>query len=274
LAKDLESVEQDLETHGAPSQNRDRAGRTLTTPITEFLRRPTAPAKYQPRSELQKMVDINIALFLSTSNLPFSLVERPSFQRFVASLNPRALVKSRTTYSRQTVVVLHKNLKEKLDLLLEKDLPSLDLVSFTTDLWQSRSTDDYISLTLHYINEDWEMLHFNIECRPYAADHSGVNIGHTLDQMIREVPGLDQAVQKLMTTDGAANMKKACDESDEVDEQLLCLNHIINLAFKDACAVPMVANMIKLCKDLASACHYSTKRTNRIREKCRELEGD
>lgn len=76
---------------------------------------------------------------------------------------------------------------------------------------------------------------------------------------------------QLLTTDGAANMKKAGDESEEVHHQLICLNHVINLAYKDACKQPQVAPMISYCKNLASACHYSTKRTNLIRNKCEEL---
>lgn len=274
LSQALEQVDLQLEAGGTPSQNRDRHGRTKVTPITEFLKRPSAPAQYPPRSDLQKMVDINVAIFLATANLPFQLVERPSFKRFVASLNPRAVIKSRTTYARNSVMLVYKNLKEQLDILFLNDLPSLDLVSFTTDLWQSRTTDDYISLTIHYIDGNWQMKHFNVECRPYSDAHSGVLIGHTIDLMIREVQALGTETKKIMTTDGAANMKKACDESDEVGQQLLCLNHIINLAFKDACNVPAVSSMVKLCKDLASACHYSTKRTNLIREKCKELEGE
>jgi len=273
MEMEIEEVEQQLEAHGKPSQNRERSGRSKTIPIDQFLKRPSAPTKYAPRSDLQKMVDIQVALFLATANLAFNLVDQPAFKRFVEALNPRALVKSKTTYSRNTIVLVWKNLKEQLDNLLKKELPGRTLVSLTSDLWQSKATDDYISLTIHYINESWCMRHFNVECRPYSLTHSGVLIGQTLDMMIRDVTGLAQGCMKVMTTDGAANMRKACDESEEVDKQLICLCHVINLAYKDAAKVPAIAACIKLCKDLASACHYSTKRNNAIRAKCEEMSG-
>lgn len=270
----MEDVQQKLDEQGIPSQNRDRAGRTKFTSVMDLMKKPSAPAKYQPRSELQLMVDLNVAIFLATSNLPFYLVERPSFKRFVASLNPKALVKSHSTYSRNVIVLVEKNLREVLNKVLTADLPTLDMVSFTTDLWQSRSTDDYISLTLHYIDSDWNMKHFNVECRPYSDAHSGVLIARTIDLMIRDIPGLDKNCTITMTTDGASNMKKCCDEAEHVDQQLICLAHLINLALKDACAIPIIASMIKMCKMLASAVHHSTKKTNLIREKCKEMEGE
>lgn len=273
LAKELEVVEQQLEAAGKPSQNRDRSGRSKTVPIDQFLKRPSAPSQYAPRSDLQKMVDIQIALFIATANLAFNLVEQPAFKRFVQALNPRALVKSKTTYSRNTIVLVWKNLKEQLDRLLSKELPGVTLISMTSDLWQSKATDDYISLTLHYVDEMWSMRHFNVECRPYSLTHSGVLIGQTLDTMINAVTGLSKDTMKIMTTDGAANMRKACEESEEVDAQLICLCHVINLAYKDAAKVPAIASCIKMCKDLASACHYSTKRNNAIRAKCEEMSG-
>jgi hypothetical protein len=274
LSQELESVQQDLEKEGITGQNRDRMGRTRNTPIDQFLKRPSAPAKYAPQSDLQKMVDFNVLIFLATANLAFSIVDQPAFQRFVASLNPKAVIKTRTTYSRNTCALVWKNLKEALDKVLAKDLPDLDVVSFTSDLWQSRATDDFISLTIHFVDIDWSLRHYNIECRPFSSAHSGVMIGYAMDEMIRAVKGLAEATLKYMTTDGAANMKKACDESETVSHQLICLNHILNLAFKDACKIPAVVAMIKICKDLASACHYSTKRTNIIREKAEELKGE
>jgi hypothetical protein len=246
----------------------------MTTPIDQFLNKPSAPAQYGPRSELQKMVDFNVLIFLATANLAFSMVDHPAFKRFVASLNPKAAIKSRTSYSRNTVVLVWKNLKEQLDKIFAMELPKLDILSLTSDLWQSRATDDYISLTAHFVDDAWNLRHYNIECKPFSSSHSGVMIGFAMDEMIRGVKGLSEKTVKYMTTDGAANMKKACDESEKVSNQLLCLNHIMNLAYKDACKVPSVAAMIKVCKDLASACHYSTKRTNLIREKAEELKGE
>ena len=83
LARELEVVEQQLDTEGISSQNRERAGKLKTTPIDQFLKKPTKPAQYMPRSDLQKMVDINILIFLATCNLSFNIVDQPAFKRFV-----------------------------------------------------------------------------------------------------------------------------------------------------------------------------------------------
>jgi hypothetical protein len=48
-------------------------------------------------------------------------------------------------------------LRKALKAELEKDLKDVNGVGLTTDGWTSRNNDPYQSLTLHYINKDFNL---------------------------------------------------------------------------------------------------------------------
>ena len=47
---------------------------------------------------------------------------------------------------------MYEEYREKV----EASLSSADYYASTTDLWSSRTTEPYLSLTVHYINSDWD----------------------------------------------------------------------------------------------------------------------
>jgi hypothetical protein len=66
-------------------------------------------------------------------------------------------VKSRFTIASKKVRILYNNVMEAVKVHLDKDLPKVKGVALTTDTWQSRANESFQSLTLHYIDEDFEL---------------------------------------------------------------------------------------------------------------------
>ena len=202
-----------------------------------------------------------------------------SIYRLVSALNPRAQIKNRTTYSRNTLVILYKNLQDALKNVLKHELADIKQVSFTTDLWSSAGSDDYSSLTMHYIAPSWEMRRFVIGCKDFEGRHTGAAIARQLDQMIRDIPYLDlEKVSVTMTTDSASNMIKAftgtSSESRTVDKHFKCIDHALNNCLKDALEHPELSLAVKHCKKLADAVHRSNLKWQAIEDKCGELGGE
>ena len=202
-----------------------------------------------------------------------------SIYRLVSALNPRAQIKNRTTYSRNTLVILYKNLHDALKNVLKHELADIKQVSFTTDLWSSAGSDDYSSLTMHYIAPSWEMRRFVIGCKDFEGQHTGASIARQLDQMIKDIPYLDlEQVAVTMTTDSASNMIKAftgtSSESRTVDKHFKCIDHALNNCLKDALEHPELSPAVKLCKKLADAVHRSNLKWKAIEDKSGELGGE
>jgi hypothetical protein len=63
-------------------------------------------------------------------------------------MNPKALVKSETTFSKQVCPLLYTNVREGVNKILTDNLPSVQGAHCTTNHWTSRSNDAYQALTL------------------------------------------------------------------------------------------------------------------------------
>lgn len=191
--------------------------------------------------------------------------------RFIQALNPKVNVRSRSALTRRIIPLLHRNLKETMDKLLVEEMPHCSGASFTSDIWSSRGQHSYLSLTMHFIDQNWKLHRFLIDCRHLEdLSHTGDVIGEKIDRMIEAInlPG-DATVS--MVTDAGTNMVKAMRESPIVTNHLICVGHIISNCLKDAFDVPMIRDSIEKLKDLAACSHRSIQRTVHLRRACNEL---
>ena len=109
----------------------------------------------------------------------------------IRSLDKRYVIPSRTYFSQ----VATPDLYEKCRAKVETELSKVEYYAVTTDLWSSRTTEPYISLTVHFIDEDFEL---KSRCLQTAFFPAG----------LREAVaawGLDETRQVCITTDNAAN---------------------------------------------------------------------
>ena len=108
--------------------------------------------------------------------LPVSIIEDRGFQQFLKVLDPKYTPPSRRTIMRFHLPSLYESRKH--DLM--KTLESITWCSFTTDLWTSRTTNGYITITCHYITGDWDMESAVLETAHVPEAHTGVNIADVL----------------------------------------------------------------------------------------------
>lgn len=121
--------------------------------ITKYLQ----ATPYPINGPKQERFDVELAKMVVMCNLPFSICDSEWFKAFVSFLDPRITLKSRTTIANKKVRILYNNVMEAVKNQLDLDLPNVKGVALTTDTWQSRSNDSFQSLTLHYINEQFEL---------------------------------------------------------------------------------------------------------------------
>ena len=100
--------------------------------------------------------------------------------------------------------------------------------SFTTDMWTSDNGDPYIGLTIHWINDDFQMKEMigSISCLPYP---------HTADRLLNKIVEILDYLQLrdktvCSTVDNGSNIK-LCVEKLEHKYNILkvfCFGHIYN----------------------------------------------
>ena len=112
-----------------------------------------------------------IADFVAMDLRPLSVVEGQGFKRLLNFVEPNYTVPSRTHI---TTLCRRKYLSAKEQLLAT--LEAIPYVAVTSDIWTSRVTQAYITLTVHFITDSWKMDSMVLQTQEMPERHTGVNI--------------------------------------------------------------------------------------------------
>ena len=155
--------------------------------------------------EKSKQIDKLIAEMIITDNQPFSVVSDVGFQRLVAALNPRYALKSEKFYRTEKIPAIHAKVVQKIKTLIQPENAGFPL-AFTTDCW-SGTTESLMSLTCHFITNEWERKQVVLNTTVMEGSHTGQYIKDKFLKMIEEWH-IDKERIALVLRDSGANMMK------------------------------------------------------------------
>jgi len=90
---------------------------------------------------------------------------------------PQYAVPSRTTITSRIGLLYEA---EKAALMTE--LKTCKSATITTDTWTSTSTDSYLTVTTHFVNDDWAMRSCVLMTRGMPERHTGANLADRLNE--------------------------------------------------------------------------------------------
>ena len=98
---------------------------------------------------------------------------------------------------------------DSLKLKISNELSHDSSLSFPRDMWKnSRTNVSYISLTAHWLNENFDYKHRVLHCREMEGDHTGQNICNYIQDMLSNLKiTLDRV--HVFLRDNALNTKLA-----------------------------------------------------------------
>ena len=186
-----------------------------------------------------------------------SIVEDKGFLNFLKVLDPKYTPPSRRTIMRDHLPSLYETKKGELKQKLEK----VDYLSLTTDLWTSRATMGYITVTCHFITEEWVLQSAVLETAHVDEAHTSVNLASILKQITDRWEITDKVC--CVVTDNASNIKGAI--RIHKWNHLSCFAHTLNLIVSDSLRdTDEVASVIKLIKNIVSYFHKSSKASDKL----------
>ena len=160
--------------------------------------------------------------------LSFRFTSSPYFCKMIFHLDERVVINHHTTYSRR---IRKKSKFVKRRVKQEMKDKSVVGVGFTADGWESRGGEDYLGITGHFVDDNFELKRLTIACAHFEEQHTGNNINKVLTEEVRKV-NLGPLVAKTIVTDEASNMKKG--RRMEGISNLNCGNHKLQNSIKDA----------------------------------------
>ena len=87
--------------------------------------------------------------------------------------------------------------KERLEEILSTN------EALTTDIWTSLSNGAYISLTVHFVDNSWEMKSYTLGTYPFSEQYTGDNIVEKLKEVISEYKIKDNSIIAIVHDQGS-----------------------------------------------------------------------
>ncbi|XP_041821745.1 E3 SUMO-protein ligase ZBED1-like [Chelmon rostratus] len=154
---------------------------------------------------------------------PINTVNNEAFKEMIKTLDKRYEMPSRNYFSKVALPALYKQCREEI----RKEIADLPFYATTTDLWSSRTMEPYMSLTIHYIDEDFEIKTRCLQTSFFPEDHTGEAIAQGLVEALASWD-LQQERLVCITTDNGTNVVKAAALNQWT--RLQCFGHRLHLA--------------------------------------------
>ena len=159
---------------------------------------------------------------------PFAMVEREGFSNLIKVIEPRYALPNRKYFSGSWL----NDTYTKISTAVKNDLKDVEHISITTDIWTCTFTNDaYLSLTAHYLDEDFQSHSKCLTVENFNDRHNAPNIKDTMQTALDEFDIKKESVH-LAVRDNASNMVAGLREADIPN--VGCLAHTLELVVKEA----------------------------------------
>ena len=214
-----------------------------------------------PESRAKEITD-RIVNMLALDLRPVYMVECEGFREFLACLEPGYTVLSRkliTGMIRRKHEVCKERLCEKLKMASS--------VALTTDIWTSRATQAYITVSAHYITEGWELFAFVLETRGFPERHTGQAISEKLSEIAKNF-ALTEKVTAVVH-DQAANMELSLEilNRDLGWESLHCSAHCLQLCLKAGFSINAIDRLVGAARKLVGHFNHSVVASEQLKRR-------
>ncbi|XP_065133764.1 E3 SUMO-protein ligase ZBED1-like [Paramisgurnus dabryanus] len=226
--------------------------------LTNFFP-PSAPLN----AARKEAINSKLAKFICRDMRPISIVEGEGFIDFVRELEPRYIIPSRTTVTKNIAKIYDTTRENMRQILSGKN------VALTTDGWSSLATEAYITVTAHVISETWEFHDFVLQTKQLRGSHTAENVAECITGILRDFAIQPDSVVAF-TTDNALNYVNAVEQHLGA-VNIPCLAHTINLAVRKGLDVRAIDTTLARLRKTASHFHRSTTDSSLLEDKQRLL---
>ena len=123
-------------------------------------------------------------------------VEKVGFKRMVAAFDERYDLPGRKYFPQTAIPALYNRIRDQVS----QEIREADHYSATTDLWSSHGMKLYMSYTIHFITNEWELKAKCLQTIYFPEDHTGENIADAMLATL-ESWSLDKTKQICLTID-------------------------------------------------------------------------
>ena len=198
---------------------------------------------------------------------PYSVIENIGFQHLLKTLEPRYSIPSRAHFSTKVMPKLGDLVRGRV----KENLKSAEYLGLTTDGWTSRSTQSFITVTAHFVDQDYKFANYILQTRQLKESHTAGNSAKFLEESLNEW-GLKRDLPTPVTTYNASNIVAGISLAEGIQPHIRCFAHTLNLATQRGINVNQVDRVLGRVSRVVSFFHISTTATSVLKSKQELLE--
>jgi hypothetical protein len=176
-------------------------------------------------------------------DLPFSFVEYGKIREWVKYLNPSAEMVCRNTEVSDIEKIYDRERMKLKDIMAR--IPNR--ICLTSDLWTATTSEGYICLTAHFVDENWKLVSCVLNFCRMKPPHTGIALETALFDCLKQW-GIDKKIFSITLDNASANdnMKDHLKNHLRVQSNLMgngeffhvrCSAHILNLIVQEGLKV-------------------------------------
>ncbi|XP_057710245.1 E3 SUMO-protein ligase ZBED1-like isoform X2 [Corythoichthys intestinalis] len=217
--------------------------------------------KYKRDSAKWRSLTDSVVRYIAKEMRPFNTVDKAAFRDMLRTFDPQYEVPGKSYISQTAIPALYNKVKD--DILNE--IKNISFYSATTDMWSSSNMTPFISLTIHYITDEWTLHSKCLETKYTSESHTANTLEENLKAAFADW-GLDESKLACITTDNGANIVAAIRNLGW--PWLNCFGHNLHLAVSHALdsEKERTARAIGLCRSLVNIFHLSWNKRRALRK--------
>uniref|UniRef100_A0A803M5D0 BED-type domain-containing protein n=1 Tax=Chenopodium quinoa TaxID=63459 RepID=A0A803M5D0_CHEQI len=133
-------------------------------------------------------------------DLPFQFAEYSAVRKLINYINPDVKLVSRNTLKADVL----KMFKREKDKLKEELSVVKGRISLTSDCWTSITTDGYMSLTAHFVDNQWNLQKKILNFRFLPPPHTGVHMSDHVYDLLKEW-GIQKKIMCITLDNASSN---------------------------------------------------------------------
>ena len=197
---------------------------------------------------------------------PLSIGDGVGFRRFMSVAAPGFEPPKRTTVTKY----LDKQYNEH-KASLQEVLKKQQGIALTTDMWSSNANEAYITLTCHFLDDDWKLQNYVLSTKATDERHTGENIALDIRSIVYSFGIISDQICGLVT-DNAKNMISCAKFLEEYDH-IPCFAHSLQLSLRAGLDnTPAVSRAIGACKRVVAHFKRSVLASVELRKRQKQMD--
>ena len=231
-----------------------------------------------PNPQVQKEFVDAVTNFAVESGISFNALAGPGFQNVVNVLNKHSREKVKVLDRKSLANHVSKaaaELLKQVTSIIKSCKNEMEGVAFTTDIWTSPTMESFISLTVHWVDQEWYLHRWTPYVRHFPDRHTGSQIKIKIDHMIERLELDTTDIRKYVVNDNDAAAVLAIKLSPDLI-QVRCAIHTLQLSvgdtFKEASVGPTeMKRVLTKGKCLANTVKKSGPLAQELKNACKEV---